>query len=84
MAKPDASWRMTQDFRNLNQTLKGRPWPLPRIHEMLQRIGNRKPKYFAKIDLTHGYHQMPLAEESQGYTAFKTSFGHKIKFHFKI
>ena len=75
VAKPDGSWRMTQDFRNLNQTVKGRPWPLPRIHEMLQRIGNRKPKYFAKIDLTHGYHQMPLAEESQSYTAFKTSFG---------
>ena len=45
---------------------------IPIIHEMLRRIGAKKPKYFAVIDFTSGYHQAPLAEESQKYTAFKT------------
>ena len=36
------------------------------------RIGSKRPKYFGKIDLTSGYHQMPLAAESRIYTAFRT------------
>ena len=27
------------------------------------------------MDLTSGYHQMPLAKESRKYTAFKTAYG---------
>jgi len=27
---------------------------------MLQRIGQNKPKLYAKLDMTSGYHQMPL------------------------
>ena len=37
---------------------------------MKARIGKAKPKYFAKLDMTNGYWQAPLAEQSKAYTAF--------------
>ena len=42
---------------------------------MLQRIGKTKPKYFAKLDMTSGYWQAPLAENSKRFTAFITFMG---------
>ena len=42
---------------------------------MLRRLGQKKPKYFCKLDLTAGYHQTPLHPDSRHYTAFKTAFG---------
>ena len=42
---------------------------------MLQRIGRAKPKYFAKLDMTSGYWQAPLAEETKRFTAFITFMG---------
>jgi hypothetical protein len=68
-------WRFCIDFRRLNNSLTNTGWPLPRIRELLTRIGDAKPKYFGKFDLTNGYHQMPLAKESQAYTAFVTPSG---------
>ncbi len=48
---------------------------LPRIRELLHRIGSKKAKFFAVIDLTSGYHQARLDPESIIYTAFVTSRG---------
>jgi len=42
---------------------------------MIQRIGKAKPKYFAKLDMTSGYWQAPLAEASKPFTAFITFMG---------
>ena len=50
-------------------------WPIPNIVQMLNRIGLRKPKYFAVLDLTSGFFQAPLDESSSWYTAFITWFG---------
>ena len=73
--KPNGKWRYCIDFRVLNLLLTLIGWPLPRIKEMITRIGSKKPKYFGKIDLTSGYHQMPLAASSRKYTAFRTFHG---------
>ncbi len=70
--KPNGKWRFTIDFRNLNQCSKKAGWPLPNIASMLQKIGARRPQIFAKFDMTEGYHQFPLADESRKYTAFIT------------
>ena len=48
---------------------------LPRIKEMLHRIGDKKPRYYAVMDLTSGYHQAPMDEEASPHTAFVTSKG---------
>ena len=50
-------------------------WPIPNIPEIFARLGAKRPKFFAKIDLTSGYHQLPIDEASQILTAFITPFG---------
>ena len=42
---------------------------------MIERIGHSRPARFGKIDLTNGYHQMPLAKRVQATTSFKTDDG---------
>jgi hypothetical protein len=48
---------------------------IPRIKELLHRIGAKKAKYYCVMDLTSGYHQTPVDPESIKYTAFVTSAG---------
>ena len=45
-------------------------WPLPNIQQMLHRLGDKRPKYFAVLDLTSGYHQAPVSMSSIAFTAF--------------
>ena len=47
-------------------------WP-ESIEDMLQKQHRRR--IFTVIDLKHGYHQMPLAEESRACTAMSTPLG---------
>jgi len=69
--KPDNKWRFCIDFRQLNSiTAPTEGHPIPRIDEMLRRIGERKAKYFGVCDLTAGYHQTPLAPDTVPLTAF--------------
>ena len=42
---------------------------------MISRIGSKRQKYFAKLDMTSGYWQAPLAEECKKYSAFITYLG---------
>ena len=67
--------RFTIDYRNVNETLDSMGWPLPNITAMLQRLGAKKPKFFAVLDLTKGYYQAPLAVNSRKFTAFVTPNG---------
>ena len=73
--KPNKAWRFCIDYRALNTASQGMGWPIPNIPEMLQRLGAKRPKYFAKIDLTNGYHQAPLSVDSRVHTAFTTHMG---------
>ena len=68
-------WRFALDYRMLNAASEGLGWPLPNIQQALQRIGQQRPCVFGKLDLTHGYHQMPMAKASQQFTAFITFMG---------
>ena len=73
--KPNGTWRFCIDYRRLNVVTKPNTYPLPKIKDILNRIGDKKPKYFAVIDLTKGYYQAPLSEESRELTSFITPFG---------
>ena len=73
--KPNNKWRFCVDFRNLNNCSNSMGWPIPNIEKMLQRIGRSKPKFFALMDLTSGYHQAPISLDSACYTAFITFMG---------
>ena len=73
--KPDGSWRFCIDYRALNDATESMGWPIPNIPEMLRRIGARRPKYFGVMDLTKGFFQAPLHENSRKYTTFATWLG---------
>jgi hypothetical protein len=73
--KPNGKWRFCIDYRALNEVCKAMGWPIPNIKEMLQRLGHKRAKFYAVMDLTSGYHQAPLSRNSQEVTAFITFMG---------
>ena len=73
--KPNNKWRFCIDYQPLNACCEGDGWNLPNIQQMLQRLGSHKPKLFAVMDLTSGYHQAPLNVSSRVFTAFITFMG---------
>lgn len=73
--KPNGTWRYCIDYRELNEISKAAAWPLPNIQHTLERLGRKGWKIFGVMDMTSGYWQAPLAEESKQYTAFTTWMG---------
>jgi hypothetical protein len=71
----EGQWRLVVDYRNLNEACEGMGWPLPNIKTLLYRIGQKKAKYFAVLDLTSGYHQVLLAKKDRALCAFMTPWG---------
>ncbi|GJW88129.1 putative reverse transcriptase domain-containing protein [Tanacetum coccineum] len=72
--KKDGSLRMCIDYRELNKlTIKNR-YPLPRIDDLFDQL--QGSRYFSKIDLSSGYHQLRVHEDDILKTAFRTRYGH--------
>ncbi|KAK7929500.1 hypothetical protein WMY93_005895 [Mugilogobius chulae] len=71
--KKDGSLRFCIDFRYLNAISNFDPYPMPRIDELLERVGSAA--YITTLDLSRGYWQLALAPEARELTAFKTPFG---------
>ncbi|GBG72556.1 hypothetical protein CBR_g12126 [Chara braunii] len=62
------------DYRKLNvQTIRN-VGPLPCIDDLLERLGGAK--FFSKLDLKSGYHQLEIRKEDRYKTPFKTWYGH--------
>lgn len=49
-------------------------FPIPTIEDMIDELGGSK--YFTKLDLGVGYHQIHVADEDVHKTAFRTHIGH--------
>jgi hypothetical protein len=56
--KPNGKWRYCINFRNINDLCGNIGWPIPSIAQALQRIGSRKPKFFAKFDFLMAFARM--------------------------
>ena len=71
--EPNGDWRFVLDFQGLNKATDNvERWPIPNISELLRRIGEKKPRYFAIMDLTSGFFQAAISAESSVFTAFAT------------
>lgn len=73
--KPDNTWRLCIDYRRLNDATAKTVWPLPKIVDILGRIGENRSTLFCKMDATKGYYQAPLLESARQFTAFTTAQG---------
>ncbi|GJY94091.1 reverse transcriptase domain-containing protein [Tanacetum coccineum] len=72
--KKDSSMRMCIDYWELNKlTVKNR-YPLPRIDDLFNQL--QGARYFSKIDLWSGYHQLRVHEDDIPKTTFRMRYGH--------
>ncbi|GBG74828.1 hypothetical protein CBR_g19340 [Chara braunii] len=72
--KKNKDLRLWIDYRKLTaQTVKN-ACPLPRIDDLLERLGG--VTYFSKLDLKSSYHQIEIQPQDRYKTAFKTRYGH--------
>ena len=71
--KKDGTPRVVIDYRALNEVTIKNKYPLPLMSEMFDRVHGAK--FFSKIDLRSGFHQIRLAEEDCEKTAFRTRYG---------
>ena len=65
--------RCVIDYRKLNEVTVGDEYPQPLVGELLDKLKNAK--YFSKMDLLSGFHQIKMAEEDKSKTAFTSPFG---------
>ena len=71
--KKDGSLRFCVDYRKLNEVTKRDAYPLPRIDDCFDCLGNST--WFCTLDLRSGYWQVPVAAEDVEKTAFVTHGG---------
>jgi hypothetical protein len=71
--KPDGSLRTCCDTRKINLITEFDAEPVPDQEEIFAQLAG--DRYFSKIDLSKGYWQIPMAEESKPFTAFVTHDG---------
>ena len=71
--KPDGSIRYCTDYRKVNVLSKTDSFPIPRMEDCIDRIGNAK--YITKCDLLKGYWCVPLTERAKEISAFVTPDG---------
>jgi hypothetical protein len=73
VTKNDGSMRMCIDYLSLNEVTIKNKYPLPRINDLFDQL--QGAKYFSKIDLRSGYHQLRIKEADIQKTAFVTRYG---------
>ena len=71
--KPDGTFRMCLDYRKVNSVTKTDTFPIPRINDCIDNIG--QAKYVTKFDLLKGFWQIPLTNRAKEISAFVTPDG---------
>jgi hypothetical protein len=64
---------LVTDYRVLNKATIKNGYPLSWIEELLDTL--QGDKWFTKLDLTTGYHQVQMNPDNVWKTTFKTKFG---------
>jgi hypothetical protein len=71
--KKDETWRLCIDYRALNKITVRNQYLIPQIDDLLDQL--KGDKYFSKIDLKSGYHQVPIEKTDVWKTSFKSKEG---------
>ena len=71
--KKNGKARFCVDYRRLNNVTKKDAYPLPRMDDCLDSLGDAT--YFTSLDCTAGYWQVPLRDEDKEKTAFTCHYG---------
>ena len=69
--KSNGTYRMCTDYRKVNSVTKTDSFPIPRIDDCIDKVGN--PKYVTKFDLLKGFWQVPLTDKAKEVSAFATT-----------
>ncbi|XP_035845188.1 uncharacterized protein LOC118491476 [Helianthus annuus] len=71
--KPNGSWRMCVDYKDLNKACPRDCYALPDIDEKIDSLATFRWKCF--LDCYKGYHQVQMAVQDEDKTAFRTPTG---------
>ena len=73
--KPDGSWRLCCDFRKVNSVTRPQAYPLPRLEDVWDAIGECGAQVFSTLDMSNGFWQFAMHPDSIHKTSFVTQNG---------
>jgi len=73
VAIPKSNGKTRLDMREANKAIIRERHIIPKLEDILTELSGAT--YFTKLDLTEGYHQIELKEESRHITTFATHLG---------
>ncbi|MES9884237.1 MAG: RNase H-like domain-containing protein, partial [Sedimenticola sp.] len=68
--KPSGESRFCVDYRGVNRVSRLEVFPLPRLDDMLDSIGESSASYFSVCDMSAGFWQIPLCPSTAHKSAF--------------
>lgn len=77
--KKNRDWRFFVDYKALDEMIVKDTYPIPTVEEIFDEL--HRTRFFSKIDLKLGFHQIRLIEDSIPKSAFHT---HDLHYGFRF